>query len=134
MFRCAFPIEDRPSGFGKGSTARLTAESLYSLAGFAEFFKVLLLIVLKLPVVRAGFIWTKVSRFGKLLHLSPSDGFASSLHHSTSTLKRETIGNCGRDQLSTLPSSCALSATADGRDPFQSIWNVAQGHCRNHRN
>jgi hypothetical protein len=46
MFGGAFAIEDRPDGFGKGSTASLTAEALYALAGLAEFLKVLLLTVL----------------------------------------------------------------------------------------
>src|SRR4030067_3678572 len=91
MLRCALAIEDRPGGFGKGSTASLTAKSLLPVAGFAEFFKVLLLTALKLSIVWTGFIWTKISRFGKLLHLSPSDWYAWSLHHFLSTLKRETI-------------------------------------------
>ena len=91
MLRRALAIEDRPPRFSKGLPAGLTAKPLHPFPRLAESLKVLLLTILKLAVVRAGFIWTKISRFGKLLHSSPSDEFALSLHHLTSTLKRETI-------------------------------------------
>jgi len=69
----------------------LAAIALYAFAGLAEIFKVLVLSALKLAVVPTGFIWTIISRFGKLLYVFPSDEFAQSLLHSNSTLKRETI-------------------------------------------
>ncbi len=91
MFGRALAVEDGPERFGKGLPTSLTTIALHPFAGLAEFFKVLLLTVLTLAIVRAGFIRTKISWFGKLLQASPSDDFAQSLHHSTSTLKRETI-------------------------------------------
>ncbi len=61
MLRGVLAIEDRPSGFGERLPASPTAEALHPLAGFAEFIKVLLLAALKLCVVRASFVWTKIS-------------------------------------------------------------------------
>lgn len=90
MLGCALAEEDRPGGFSKCLPTILTAKPLYTPAGLAEFFKVLLLTVLKLPVVWAGFIWTEIAWFSKLFHVSPSDWFAWSLHQTISTLKRET--------------------------------------------
>jgi hypothetical protein len=53
-----------------------------------------LLTVPKLTILWTGFLWTKISWFGKLFHLSPSDWFAQSLLYLLTALKRETIQNC----------------------------------------
>jgi hypothetical protein len=77
MLGCALAEENRSGGLCESSMAGLALVTLNASPGPAILANIpLCLTVLKLPVVRTGFVWTKISAFGKLLHLSPSRLFA----------------------------------------------------------
>ena len=65
-------VEDRPIRLGKRLPTSLTAISLYPFACLAISLNVPLLIILKLAVIRTGFIRTEIPWLPKLLHLFPS--------------------------------------------------------------
>ena len=77
MLWCTLAEENRSGGPCKGSAAGLALVTLNASPCLTILANIpLFLTVLKLPVVRAGFVWTKIPGFGKLLHLFPSRLFA----------------------------------------------------------
>jgi hypothetical protein len=77
MLWCALAKEQHSSGSLESLPAGVARVALDVFLSMAVFDDILLcLTVLQLAVVRAGFIWTKFSRFGKSFHLSPSMRFA----------------------------------------------------------
>src|SRR4030066_1211827 len=91
VFICAFAVENRSGGFYKVLVAGLTMVSLDTAPGLTGFDDVrLALLILKLLVIWASLVWTKISRFGKLIHRSPSASVRLSLLHLSPALKRVT--------------------------------------------
>ena len=90
LLRCVFAKEKCPGSFCEGSTTTGAAIPLHAARSLSEFLEVSMpLPILKLSVIFACFIGAKFARLGKLVHLSPSAQFASSL--LISTLLREAI-------------------------------------------